>query len=210
MPRAGLDRAGVVRAAAAVADEVGLDNLTLARIAERLNVRAPSLYNHVAGLDDLRRGLAAFGARELAARLGRAAVGKAGDEAVAAVADAYRAFARARPGLYAALQRAPDQDDEDAVRAAHDVVAIVVAVLGAYGLGGEDVLHAVRGFRSLLHGFVALETTGGFGLPLDLDESFRRLVATFTAGLRAGGSADRPVPAASDRQSGLAPEDLSE
>jgi AcrR family transcriptional regulator len=191
VPRAGLDRAAVVRAAATIADEVGLDALTLARVAERLDVRAPSLYNHVAGLDDLRRHLAAFGTAELGARLARAAVGKAGDEAVTALADAYRAFARARPGLYAALQRAPDPDDAAAVRAANEVVEIVVAVLAPYGLAGEDALHAVRGLRSLLHGFVALETSGGFGLPLDLDESFRRLVANFIAGLRAGGAAGR-------------------
>jgi len=41
-----------------------------------------------------------------------------------------------------------------------------------------------RGPRSLLHGFVSLETGGGFGLPLDLDESFRRLLQVFMAGLR--------------------------
>ena len=185
MPRAGLDRAAVVRAAAAVADETGIEGLTLARVAARLNVRAPSLYNHVRGLDGLRRDLATFGATELAARLARAAVGKAGDAAVAALAAAYRAFAHERPGCYDALQRPPDPDDEQAVRAANEVVTIVVDVLGAYDLRGDDALHAVRGFRSLLHGFVALEAAGGFGLPLDLDESFRRLVATFLAGLRA-------------------------
>jgi hypothetical protein len=49
---------------------------------------------------------------------------------------------------------------------------------------GDDAVHAVRGLRALVHGFVTLETAGGFGFPLDRDESFRRLLATFAAGLR--------------------------
>ncbi len=104
--RAGLDRAAVALATAAVADSEGLDALTLARLAERLGVRTPSLYNHVDGLPGLRRALALLGRRELAARLGRVAIGKAGDEAVAALGHAYRAFVIERPGLYAATARA--------------------------------------------------------------------------------------------------------
>jgi hypothetical protein len=62
-------------------------------------------------------------------------------------------------------------------------VDIAVVVLAGYGLQGNDALHATRGLRSLLHGFVALEAAGGFGLPLDRDESFARLVQVFIAGL---------------------------
>jgi hypothetical protein len=44
-------------------------------------------------------------------------------------------------------------------------------------------LHAVRGLRSLVHGFATLEVAGGFGMPLDIDESFRRLVELLISGL---------------------------
>ncbi|MDP9374547.1 MAG: WHG domain-containing protein [Chloroflexota bacterium] len=183
-PRTGLDRERVIREAATLADEAGLEHLSLARLAERLAVRVPSLYNHVAGLRGLRRELALLSTRELANRLSRAAIGKAGDVALVAIADAYRAFARERPGLYAAQLRAPDPRDPELIRAADEVVAIALAVLAPYGLRDDDALHAVRGLRSIVHGFVTLEGAGGFGLPLDLDESFRRLVAAFVRGLR--------------------------
>jgi hypothetical protein len=49
----------------------------------------------------------------------------------------------------------------------------------------DDRLHAVRGLRSLVHGFVSIEADGGFGLALDTDESFSRAVETYVAGLRA-------------------------
>jgi hypothetical protein len=56
--------------------------------------------------------------------------------------------------------------------------------MASFGLQGEDALHAVRALRSLVHGFTTLEVSGGFGMPLDLDESFRRLVDLFIAGLQ--------------------------
>jgi AcrR family transcriptional regulator len=186
VPRRGLDRAAVVEAAAALADAEGLEQLTLARVAERLGVRTPSLYNHVAGLEGLRRELALAGLRALSPRLTRAALGKAGGAAVLALADAYRAFARERPGLYAASLRAVGEEDRDLQRAGWEVVELVLAVLAAYELSEEDALHATRGLRAIVHGFVSLEAAGGFGLPLDLDESFHRLVCAFIRGLDGG------------------------
>ncbi len=182
-PRAGLDRGTVVREAAALADAEGLEALTLARLAGQLGIRPPSLYNHVAGLEDLRRELALLGLRELTERLGRAAVGLAGEEAVGALANAYRAYALQRPGIYAASLRAPDPQDPDWQAAGERVVAIVLASFAGFGLRADDALHGVRGLRSALHGFVGLEAAGGFGLPLDLDESFQRLIRAYLWGL---------------------------
>ena len=125
-------------------------------------MRAPSLYAHVDGLDDLRRRLAARGARELAAELQAAAAGRAGGDALPAIADAYRAYALAHPGTYAALQRAPEPDDPAASAAAAALVDVVLAVLRGYGLEGDDAIHGVRIVRAALHGFVALEAGGGF------------------------------------------------
>jgi AcrR family transcriptional regulator len=183
MARAGLTTESVVAAAARQADEQGLDAVTLAGLASSLGVRPPSLYAHVAGLEDLRTRIAARGAEQLAAALQQAAAGLAGSEALSAVAAAYRAYALAHPGSYEALQRVIPRG-EDFVEAAGRVVAVVLAVLLGYGLEGEEALHATRAIRSALHGFVLLETQQGFGLPLDLDESFAALVAMLDRGLR--------------------------
>lgn len=186
-PRVGLSRASVVEAAADLADEVGLEGVTLARLASRLGVRTPSLYNHIDGLDDLRRELALAGTRELGERLGRAAVGKSGEAAVVALAGAYRAFVAERPGLYAATVRSfrlSDPADEERRTAEGEVLGVVLDALSGYGLRGDDAVHAARGLRSVVHGFATLEAAGGFGMALDADESFRRLVAAFVEGLK--------------------------
>jgi AcrR family transcriptional regulator len=189
VPRAGLSAAAVVRAAADLADDDGLEALTLARIAASVGVRTPSLYNHVGGLDDVRRRIALVGLRELGDALRDAAVGRAGDDALTAMAHAYRAYARAHPGRYAATQRAPATADADLTDAARGAVDVLLAILRGYGLEGDDAIHAARGVRSALHGFVALETGGGFGIPVDLDESFDRMIAALARGVREGAGA---------------------
>ena len=183
MPRAGLDPDAVVAAAAELADADGLEAVTLARLADRLGVRPPSLYAHVDGLEDLRRRLAARGARELAAALQAAAAGRARGDALAAVAEVYRAYAREHPGTYSAMQRTPNLAEPDAAVAAGALVEVVLAVLRGYGLVGDDAIHGARIVRAALHGFVSLEGESGFGIPLGLDESFARLVAVLDDGL---------------------------
>ena len=186
MPRAGLDTERVVDAAARIADAEGLDAVTLARVADGLGVRPPSLYNHVDGHGGLLRALAIRGVRELTAALRDAAVGRSGADALTATARAYRAYAHAHPGLYAASVAAPAPDDPEHQAAARETVDVVFAVLRGWSLEGDDAVHAARAFRSAVHGFVLLEAAGGFEIPVDLDDSFDRLVATLAGGLATG------------------------
>jgi AcrR family transcriptional regulator len=183
--RRGLTRAAVGETAARLADERGYDALTLGAVAAELEVRPPSLYNHVDGLPGLRRDLALRGVEEMGERLRDAAVGRAGDDALEAVAAAYRDYARARPGLYRALQRAPDPGDAELAAAAARLLQPVLGVLAGYGLQGDAAIHAARALRSALHGFVELERLGGFGIDLDLDRSYGWMLTAVAAGMRA-------------------------
>jgi AcrR family transcriptional regulator len=181
MPRVGLTRARVVAEAAALADEVGYEALTLAGLAERCGVRVPSLYKHVDGLAAVRSLVAALAVEELGGELQRRAVGRARTDALRALAEGYRSWAARHPGRYAATLRAP-APEEDALRAASAaVLGVVFAVLAGYGIEAEDAVDATRILRSALHGFCSLEAAGGFGMPRDVDRSFARLVAGLDA-----------------------------
>jgi AcrR family transcriptional regulator len=184
MARAGLSAEAVVDAAAQLADREGLEAVTLARLAADAGVRAPSLYAHVDGLGDLHRRLAMRGRLDLAAAMRHAATGRSGADALRAIADALREYGRDHNGTYLAAQRAPASDDAEALAAAGEVVDVVVAVLAGYGLEGDDAIHATRAVRAALHGFATLETSGGFAIDLDLDESFARMVEVLDRGMR--------------------------
>ena len=181
--RMGLDQASVVEAAARLVDEEGIEQLTLGRLAERLGVRTPSLYNHVAGLPGLKHDLALYCLRDLLDCLRNATIGKSRAEAINALADAYRAYARQAPGRYALTLQAPPPGDKEVQAVAQQVVEVVLAVLAPYKLGEEDAIHAIRGLRSIVQGFISLEVAGGFGMPVDLDASFHWLINLFITGL---------------------------
>jgi AcrR family transcriptional regulator len=183
MPRAGLSRTVVIGAAAELADETGWERLTLAALAARLGVRLPSLYKHIDSLDGLRRDVAVLAVRELGEVMRSAAVGRAGGSALPPVAAAYRDYGRRHPGRYAATVRAPAADDAEHTAAAETVLRVVLAILDGYGLAGSDAVDAARALRSALHGFVTLEFGGGFGMPVEVDRSFTRLVDGFDTAL---------------------------
>jgi len=190
--RVGLDRSIIVETAARLVDEVGIEQLTLGCLAERLGVRTPSLYNHVAGLPGLKRDLALYCMREVLGRTTRAAVGKARAEAIFAFANAYLSYARETPGRYA-LTLAPDPDNQGMQILATQVIDTVRAILAPYNLSEEDTIHAIRSLRSIVHGFILLEEAAGFSIPVDPSASFRWLINMFITGLEKNSLASHPL-----------------
>ena len=180
--RVGIDKDAVVRAAAKIADEEGWDAVTLAGVAKKLRIRPPSLYNHVGGLEGVRRELKLLALRDLNDALSRATIGKSRDAAVRSLAATYRTFVKRNPGTYAATMVAAPKNDPAVEAAAAVMVETCLSVVSGYGLSRREGLHAIRALRSAVHGFVALETAGGFGIPLDVDKSFEWLVSALLKG----------------------------
>ncbi|HLM87550.1 MAG TPA: TetR-like C-terminal domain-containing protein [Streptosporangiaceae bacterium] len=176
MPRAGLNRERIAQQAATVADQTGLDQLTLAAVAARCGVSLPGLYKHIDGVDAVKRDIAVLAVRELTAELAQATAGLAGRDALIALSRAYRSYARAHPGRYAASVRAPDRGDDEHAAAGAAAVGLVATVLKGYRIEGTDMIDAVRILRAALHGFVSMEAAGGFGLPQSVDATFTRMI----------------------------------
>lgn len=183
-PRQGIDLSTILKTAAEIADTSGVETVTLATLAKKLNIRPPSLYNHIDGLQGLRRQLTIYGIKLLHHHLVRAAVGRSGDEAIHAFGEAYVGFSRLHPGLYAATFMDLDHKDTEIQNASKEIVDLSVQILSYYGLNNEDALHATRGLRSIFHGFSSIEQQGGFGMELDLDRSFHFIIDAFLTGIK--------------------------
>lgn len=182
MPRAGLSTSAVVDAALAVVDEKGLTGLTLAAVAQRTGVAAPSLYKHVGGLPELRVLLGVRVIEDMAERFTTAVLGRSGDDAVTALLHAYRDYVRHYPARYAAMPLDPLHDPALAA-AGGKLIEVVLAALRGYGLTDSAAIHTTRCLRSVAHGFASLEANGGFGLPEDLDATYDQLINLVLAGL---------------------------
>lgn len=179
-----LNRDLVVAKAVELADRAGkLEAVSLKSLAEALDIRTPSLYNHITSLEDLHTGMALFALRQLNDELRGAAVGQVGQAAVVAMSHAYRHFAHTHPGVYPFALRAPEPDETELVNLAQEFVQMLSLVMTSLGLAGDDTIHAIRGLRAILHGFVSLEAAAGYKMPLEPDESFRRLITVYLDGL---------------------------
>ncbi|MEU5769397.1 TetR/AcrR family transcriptional regulator [Streptomyces asoensis] len=184
MGRVGLSTDRLVRAGAELADEVGFDGVTVSALARRFDVKVASLYAHVRNSDDLRTRIALLALEELADRGDLALAGRAGKDALTALADVYRDYARTHPGRYAAAQLRLSPETA-AASAGPRHARMTRAVLRGYDLTEPDRTHAVRLLGSVFHGYVSLELGGGFSHSApDTQETWTRVLDALDALLR--------------------------
>jgi AcrR family transcriptional regulator len=186
MPRTGLSSQDVVAAAAELADEAGFARLTMGLLAQRLGIRTPSLYKHVADLADLRHQVAALAARELGEETRDALQGKSGRDALAALFSTFGRYVTAHPGRYAATVGArADGPDDPLLTASNRFIDSISAALRGYGIAEADLVHAIRTIRSAVHGFALLQQADGFQWNTSPEDTFAWMTEFFDRGLRA-------------------------
>jgi AcrR family transcriptional regulator len=182
-----LSREMIVNAALNFLDREGWDALTINALASQLGTKGPSLYNHVDSLEDLRRTVRMRVIDDILQMLSTVGAGRTRDDAVIAMASAYRSYAHHHPGRYSAFTRMPlGGDDPEFTSASHAAAAPVISVLASYGLDGEDAFHGALEFWAALHGFVLLEMTGVMDsgvVKVDTDAVFTDMVRRLATGM---------------------------
>jgi AcrR family transcriptional regulator len=184
-PRMGLTRLKIVDTAGEMADLKGIEYVTIANLAKELKIRPPSLYNHIKGFNELRTEMAVQGLRGLFHEMKLGTEGRKEEDAVQSLGASYMDFARRRPGLYESALLAPDSKNPGVQEAGNKIVGLLLEKLEYLNLSQINALHAVRGLRSMLHGFAALEQKSGFGMDLSVDESLRKMITAFLLGIMA-------------------------
>ena len=178
-----LSRDSIVNAALTFLDREGWDALTINALANQLGTKGPSLYNHVNSLEDLRRTVRMRVVGDIIDMLTNVAQGRTRDDAVIAMASAYRSYAHHHPGRYSAFTRMPlGGDDPEYTEATRAAAGPVIEVLSSYGLDGENAFYAALEFWSALHGFVLLEMTGVMD-EVDTDAVFSDMVLRLASGM---------------------------
>lgn len=186
MSRAGLSRADVIAAGAALADEDGFAALAMAPLAHRLGVRPPSLYRHVASFAELQHGIATLAVSELDRAVRVAVQGLSGSDALAAFAEALRDYVLAHPGRYAAtIGEEFTGPDDPLLLAGNRILEAMTAVLRGYRIAEDEMAHALFMIRCVFHGFALLELEQGFQWQDDRRASFTWMIDCLDEGLAA-------------------------
>jgi AcrR family transcriptional regulator len=169
-----LDQEQVFEAAEALVDRDGWRELTMTKLANELGVKVPSLYNHVPSLEALRGELQNRTLSQLGEALNRKAMGRAGEEAMRALAQTYRRFANEHPARYDLATQSHVDPDEFAVAAA-DAGGALAAVVRSYGIEDASIELQLSAFAAL-HGVLVLEHAHFFPDVIDTESVFNRVL----------------------------------
>jgi AcrR family transcriptional regulator len=180
-----IDKQAVIQEAATLANKEGLNKVTLKELAHRLNIRSPSLYNHVDGLDDLYNSIMLYGWKQLGDAVALSAVGKSGGDAVRAMCKSYYDYATENPGVFEAMMRHNQSSSSEAEQASKGLANLTALILSGYNLDDEEKIHASRMFRSFLQGFSSLVNKNSFSDPVSVDGSFSFAIEILINGLAA-------------------------
>jgi hypothetical protein len=185
MPRQGLNRDSIVEASVRLIEEKGYAAFSMGELAKSLNVKTASLYNHVESLDALFTEVGLAAVSQMVARETQAIEGKEKNDALFAIAAAYRAFAKDHNELYRVIMSLQKSKNEVLERAAGQITEPILQVLSGYGLSRVEQIHWQRILRSMMHGFVAHEEAGGFShFPADKNESYQMAIQCVADGLQ--------------------------
>ncbi|WP_186431181.1 TetR/AcrR family transcriptional regulator [Clostridium sp. BSD9I1] len=183
MQKRNLTKEKIIQTAFSLADEIGLNQVTFPKLAEKLGIKYPSLYNHFNNMDDLRIGMTVYLLNDLNSILMKRLIGKSGEAAVREFAFVYKDFAFENRTAYGLFMNIPSTENEEVYRLVIETTGIIYQILEFYIKDKTQLVHKGRTLRSFLHGFVSLYSFGYFHGEVNLEESFQSMVDDFVKSL---------------------------
>ena len=163
---------------------MGIDQIQLKTLAESLSIQPPSLYNHIRGLDDLRRELMIYGWKQVEERMLEAVAGADGYAAWEAVCRAFYQYATENPGVFSAMLWYNKYQDKETQGVTEKLFSICSAITSSLNISEENCNHLIRTFRAFLEGFCLLVNNNAFGHSLSVEESFDLSLKVMIGGMK--------------------------
>lgn len=180
-----LTKEKIIQTAFLLADEIGLNKISFQKIAEKLNIKYPSLYNHYENIEDLKIKMTIYFLNNLNSELMKRLIGKSGENAIREFSYVYREFAIKNKSGYRLYMNIPSTENEEVKHLLKETNTIIHKILEFYNKDNEFITHKSRALRSFLHGFVSLSSHGYFQTSVDVEESFKLMIDNFIFNLSA-------------------------
>ena len=184
MARRGLDRKTVIERAARLANETGFSALSIKTLADALDVKSPSLYNHIGSLDELKRQLMLYGWRQISEQMIESVAGVSGYDAIREICYAFYGYATENPGVFDAMFWYNKFEDEETKAVTDPLFSILYRITLSLGISRERCNHLIRTLRGFLEGFALLVNNRAFGNPISIRESFELSVHVLIEGMK--------------------------
>ena len=175
-------KAAVIQTASDIADKDGLNNVSLKVVAEKLNIRTPSLYNHIGSLDDLLREVAHSGMRAMNERMVQAAIGNIGDVAIKAVSIEYLNYMIEHPGVYETIQWATWHGTEETGTIFGNYISLLSTLIRSCNFNPDSTSEILNLLTGILHGYTTLQLRYAFENPDEVRKALVNAVDTVLLG----------------------------
>lgn len=143
----------VLQAASDIADRDGLSGVSLKVVAEALNIRTPSLYNHIDSLDELLKEMAHEGMCVMNKEMTQAVIGVSGEAGIHKIAQAYLSYMIAHPGIYEAIQWVCWHADDRTTVLLAEYHSLLTILINSCNLKVSDPSPIVRLLAVFMHGY---------------------------------------------------------
>lgn len=185
MARKGVTKEKIIEAAKELIYEKGYKNFSVRELADRLDIKASSLYKHIDNIDEIRIEIGLNAIRELIQVQNEAIANKPREEALLALANSFRKLALQKPEDFKIIMALPEFKDERIRSMTLSLIEPIMAVLNRYQISQEQKMHWQRILRSTMYGFIAYELTAYYfiAFPVDVNESYRMAILNIAAAL---------------------------
>ena len=174
----------IIQTSASIANKVGLSNLSLKIIAEELNIKSPSLYNHISSLEEIKQRLMVYGWKQMEEKMLDSAVGVSGYEALKNMCYAFYDYATNNKGVFTAMLWYNKYESVEKEKATTRLFNMIFKVMKPLDISDVNINHIIRTLRSFLEGFSLLVNNNSFGNPVSIKESFNLSLEIIMNGIK--------------------------
>lgn len=172
----------IIETSALIANKVGLANLSLKMIADELNIKSPSLYNHITSLDEIKQRLMIYGWKQMEEQMIDSVIGVTGYEALSNMCNVFYDYAINNKGVFTAMLWYNKYENKENVTT--KLFNIVFKIMRPLNITDENINHIIRTLRSFLEGFALLVNNNAFGNPISIKESFDLSLKIIMSGIK--------------------------
>lgn len=183
MPRVGLTREKVIERAAELANEKGIEAVTITTLAQYLGIKKPSLYNHIEGPENLRRQIMLYGWKYISGCMVENIKEENPKEALKEYGRGVYRYAIDNPGVFEAMLWYNKYENEELREVTEGLYQFFFKQTDKLGINRVMANHLLRTYRALLEGFLLLVVHDSFGNPISIEESFEITLDVFIRGI---------------------------
>jgi AcrR family transcriptional regulator len=174
----------ILETAFLIANKESFESLTAASITKKLKITPPALYKHYNSLNNLKEIMAVYAFREIEKITKETLIISKGEEALILLGKSYREFAKSNPSYFEATHYRTKKENTELGLLRESLIVLLSRVFQDMKLESNQILFAIRTFRSLVFGFIYLESKNSFGLEESLDKSFHFAIQVFIKGIK--------------------------